>query len=235
MTFQEYLGNRLASRVLMNYEDLVSGLDDSRVKRLASSRYKRDSLLASNKTQEEYIAEVLTRIKKGDILTCTSYVKRPLQQNEAELAQFDFIRENLDGFDMEFTKLSTTGYSIDDDGDIVNGSCPSTHTIDFQLSGSYLYYVYAKYTSCYNETQMDDLLHFAERAQHNRERSVKFVFLLDGSFYSKKTRTHSRYYGESRLEYFKHRYTSRKFIIGTSDDVVKKIERLESRKFDFLL
>lgn len=79
MTFQEYLGNRLASRVLMNYEDLVSGLDDSRVKRLASSRYKRDSLLASNKTQEEYIAEVLTRIKKGDVLTCTSYVKRPLQ------------------------------------------------------------------------------------------------------------------------------------------------------------
>lgn len=74
MTFQEYLGNRLASRVLMNYEDLVSGLDDSRVKRLASSRYKRDSLLASNKTQEEYIAEVLTRIKKGDVLTCTSSV-----------------------------------------------------------------------------------------------------------------------------------------------------------------
>lgn len=32
MTFQEYLGNRLASRVLMNYEDLVSGLDDSRVR-----------------------------------------------------------------------------------------------------------------------------------------------------------------------------------------------------------
>ena len=45
---------------------------------------------------------------------------------------------------------------------------------------------------------MDDLLHFAERAQHNRERNVKFIFLLDGSFYSKKTKTHSRYYGETK-------------------------------------
>lgn len=230
MTFQEYIENRLESRALMNYEDLVLGLDNARVKKLASSRYKRDSLLLNSKTKEEYIAEVLTRISQKDAFTCTSYVKRPLQQNEAELAQFDFIRENLDDFDMQFTRLNTTGYSVDDDGGIVSGSRPSTHTIDFQFSGSYLYYVYAKYTSCYNETQMDDLLHFAERAKHNRERNVKFIFLLDGSFYSKKTKTHSRYYGETRLEYFKHQYRSRKFIIGTSDDVVKKIARLETRK-----
>lgn len=234
MTFQEYIENRLKSRAWMNYEDLVSGLDDKRIKRLASNRYKRDSFLMSNKTQDEYIDEVLARISQKDFLTCASYIKRPLQQNEAELAQFDFIHENLDGFDMQFVKLSTTDYSVDSDGNIVNGSFPSTHTIDFQFSGSYLYYVYAKYTSCYNEPQMDDLLHFAERAKNNRERNVKFVFLLDGSFYSKRTRTHSKYYGESRLEYFRNQYMSQKFIIGTSDDVIKKIAKLESRKYDSL-
>ena len=132
MTFQEYIENRLESRALMNYEDLVLGLDNARVKKLASSRYKRDSLLLNSKTEEEYIAEVLTRISQKDAFTCTSYVKRPLQQNEAELAQFDFIRENLDDFDMKFIRLNATGYSVDDDGGIVSGSRPSTHTI-YQL------------------------------------------------------------------------------------------------------
>lgn len=74
MTFQEYIENRLASRALMNYEDLVLGLDNARVKKLAFSRYKRDSLLLNSKTKEEYIAEVLTRISQKDAFTCTSSV-----------------------------------------------------------------------------------------------------------------------------------------------------------------
>ena len=51
MTFQEYIENRLASRTLMNYEDLVLGLDNARVKKLASSRYTRDNLLLNSKTK----------------------------------------------------------------------------------------------------------------------------------------------------------------------------------------
>ena len=52
MTFQKYIENRLESRALMNYEDLVLGLDNALDKKLASNRYGRDSLLLNSKTQE---------------------------------------------------------------------------------------------------------------------------------------------------------------------------------------
>lgn len=227
-SFEEYYQNELNILNSFNYHSLITHQDDDRVKRIIAKRYVQYSWMIAPLTLQEYTDYVFRRIEERDAETCMIYIKDPRRENIAENTQIKYISESLPNLCIK--KLSNQGISLNRYGALNSGCNTDCKTIDFEISGKNKYYGFLKYTDNSGgaqDNQFNDAKNFILCANENKD-EIYFVLVLDGNYYQKSFKK-GVFSGTTKLNYLKNLASNnRKIIIGTSDDVISIINKLEN-------